>query len=262
MKPAWPQQLKALRGAISLSQDGLARALDVTKKTVAEWEQARQAPNAERALQLARLAPPGEHRRWFIQFALERIGADPPMVLDALLGGPPPGKNKASRRSQGPLPVPDLKIVTNAGAVERVQALHDNRNYVPVPVLSDAAAAGHPREINEADVDGYALIQYGWCPDPADFTCLRVHGDSMNPILHDGALVAIDHSQRDPLRLHQKMVAARTPDGGVTIKWLERTVGGPLRLVAENKSYDPVVLPVTEENPILGMVSWWWNRPA
>ncbi len=248
---AYPSKIKELRDSLALSQEQLARRLDVTKKTVAEWEQARQLPSPERSLQLARLAPPGDLRRWFIRQALDRIGADDSLVEDALL---------ARRRGrQAPLPAPGLRVIPSADWSDRFRALEGLDSYVPIPFLRDAAAAGAPREISETDVEGYALIQYAWCPNPDDFTCVRVHGDSMSPVLHDGAVVAIDHSQCDPLALHQKMVAARLNDG-VTIKWLDRRPDGTLLLVPENKSHSPIPLPRTQSNPIIGLVSWWWNR--
>ncbi len=253
MTPDWPSKIKDLRAALRLSQDQLARRLKVTKKTIAEWEQARQSPTPERALQLARLAAPGQLRQWFTRFALDRIGADSGIVLDALL----PAQRVPSR--QAPLPAAGLRVIPSADWNDRFRALEGLDTYVPVPLLRDAAAAGSPRQISEDDVEGYALIQYAWCPNPADFTCVRVRGDSMSPILHDGALVAIDHSQRDPLALHQKMVAARLDDG-ITIKWLDRQPDGTLLLVPENKNHPPIPLPRTPDNPIVGLVSWWWNR--
>src|SRR5512145_2743154 len=95
----WPRKIKELRDSLSLSQEQLARRLEVTKKTIAEWEQARQSPSPERALQLAKLAGSGSLRRWFIRQALDRIGADSGLVLDALL----PAR---TRGRQAPLPVP------------------------------------------------------------------------------------------------------------------------------------------------------------
>ncbi len=253
MPPNWPSKIKDLRAALGLSQDALARRLDVTKKTIAEWEQSRQAPSPERALQLAKLAPAGDLRRWFIRFALERIGADDNIISDAVFGA------QRNRSRQAPLPGEGVRVITSADFADRFRALEGLDHFVPVPLLRDAAAAGLPREISDADLDGYALIHYSACPNPADFTCIRVRGDSMAPILHDGALVAIDHSQRDPLALNQKMVAARTVDG-VVVKWLELSADGALRLVSENKSYGPIELPRTQSNPILGLVAWWQNR--
>ena len=253
MTNGWPRKIKDLRDALALSQESLARRLNVTKKTIAEWEQARQSPTPERALQLARLAPPGELRQWFTRFALERIGADSRLVLDALL----PSRREKGRQS--PLTGEGVRVITSADLSDRFRALEGLDHFVPIPLLRDAAAAGSPREISDADVEGYALIHYSSCPNPADFTCIRVRGDSMAPILHDGALVALDHSQRDPLALNQKMVAARTGDG-VVVKWLERSPDGSLRLVSENKSYPPIELPRTHSNPILGLIAWWQNR--
>lgn len=204
-----------IRKTPRLSQEQLAHRLEVTKKTVAECEQARQLPSPERALQLARLAGAGPLRRWFTQEALARIGADAPLVLDALL--------PARRAGQGPLPAAELRVVTATDWPERFRALQGLDHYAPIPLLKDAAAAGSPRagRVTEADIDGYALIYYAWCPNPANFTCVRVRGDSMTPILHDGAIVALEHTQRDPLALNQKTVAARVEEG-VTVKWLER----------------------------------------
>jgi SOS-response transcriptional repressor LexA len=245
------RKIKELREGLGVSQEQLARKIEVTKKTVAEWEQERQPPSPERAVQLARLVPPGALRRWFTRYALERIGAETPLVLEALA--------PRTRGSQAPLPLGSLRVVAPADWSERFRALEGLDHFAPVPLLRDAAAAGSPRELNEADVEGYALIPYAWCPNPANFTCVRVRGDSMAPILHDGALVAIDHTQRDPFALHQKMVAARTDDG-VTVKWLERRPDGAFALVPENKAYSEKLLAPTRDNPVVGLVAWWWNR--
>ena len=126
-----------------------------------------------------------------------------------------------------PLPTPELRVVAPADWSDRLRALESLDHYAPVPLLKDAAAAGSPRAIVEGDIEGYALVHYAWCPNPANFSCLRVRGDSMAPILHNGAIVALDHTLRDPLALNQKMVAARYEDG-VTIKWLERQPDGRL----------------------------------
>lgn len=253
MRPDWCPKIKDLRGELDLSQEALARQLKVTKKTVAEWEQGRQPPSPERALQLARLAAPGELRRWFTRHALGRIGAEGPLVLDALLPG------RVGRSGQRALPGAELRLIAPADWSDRFRALEGLDHYVPIPLLRDAAAAGSAREISESDIEGYALIHYAWCPNPANFTCVRVRGDSMAPILDDGAIVAVDHTQRDPLLLHQKMVAARH-EGGVTIKWLERRPDHSLSLVPENKQYPALELPRTPDNPLIGLVAWWWNR--
>jgi SOS-response transcriptional repressor LexA len=247
------QKIKDVRAERDLSQDQLARQLSVTKKTIAEWEQSRQPPSPERCLQLARLAVPGELRRWFTQHALQRIGADGPLVLDALLG------KRRRRLPQAPLPGAELRVIAAADLSDRFRALEGLDHFSPVPLLKDAAAAGSPQTVSDQDIEGYVLIPYAWCPSPESFTCVRVQGDSMAPILHNGALVAIDHGQRDPMTLHHKMVAVRY-QGGVTLKWLERRAEMDWLLVPENKEYPSVELPRSPDNPIIGIVAWWWNR--
>ena len=258
----WPAKIKDLRRRHGLSQSQLAARLGIGKKILADWEQGAREPNSRRYIQFARLAP-AELRPWFVERALERLGADASLVLGAL----PPGRLAAraletsrTRSPRAQRPLADIKLVNLADWPARLRALDDLEHHVAIPLLTDAAAAGSPREISDADIEGYALAYYSWCPQPENFTCVRVRGDSMTPVLHDGAIVAIDHSQRDPALLNQRMVAARH-EGGVTIKWLERLPDGALRLAPENKSHPAVTLPRTSDNPILGLVSWWWNRP-
>jgi hypothetical protein len=54
------------------------------------------------------------------------------------------------------------------------------------------------------------------------------------------------------------MVAARLDDG-VTIKWLDRQPDGTS---SSSPKTNPTRLssPRTQSNPIIGLVSWWWNR--
>lgn len=251
--PDWPPKIKQLRRLLNLSQEQVARRLQVTKKTVAEWEQGRQPPSPERFLQLAQLAPSGSLRHWFIRIALARIGADPRFVLEALLPLGVPSQPSA------PLPQAEFRILAPADWAERLRALERLDHYAPVPLLKEAPAPARP--LSHADIEGYALVHYAWCPNPDEFSCVRVRGDSMIPLLHDGAIVGVDLRQRDPAALHQRMVAAYY-EAGVTIKWLERHRDGRLFLVPENKNYPTLVLPRSPDNPILGMVSWYLNRPS
>ena len=138
--------------------------------------------------------------------------------------------------------------------------------YVPIPLLHDTAAAGPPSEVNEYDIDGYALIYADrrWMPNPPEnYTCICVKGKSMFPILDDGDIVAIDHAVKHPNAVDGSMVAFRV-NGGVTIKWCkfledrETVVGVP-----ENKDeLDHVVMLVGEEidDGIVGKVRWWWSK--
>jgi phage repressor protein C with HTH and peptisase S24 domain len=57
----------------------------------------------------------------------------------------------------------------------------------------------------------------------------------MSPVLEERDVVIVDLFERDPRDLFNKMVAARDPEGGVTIKWL-RQVGRHSMLVPNHTS--------------------------
>jgi SOS-response transcriptional repressor LexA len=88
-------------------------------------------------------------------------------------------------------------------------------------------------------------------------------GDSMSPILEDGYVVAIDTADRDPKKLLNAMVAARDPEGGVTIKWL-RKVGDDVMLIAQHTSprYNPIFLNREPGWAIIGKVLFWIGKPS
>lgn len=138
-------------------------------------------------------------------------------------------------------------------------------NYIPVKLLKDAVAAGNPSEINEKDIAGWVLIYADkqWSPgDPENYTCCHVRGRSMYPILNDGDIIAINHSEKDPKKLDKKMVAFRQ-DGGATIKWLKVLPNNVVVGVPENKDdFDSVVSLRGEEinTGIIGKVAWWWAK--
>ena len=154
-----------------------------------------------------------------------------------------------------PAPVPALKVVSRRELkeAERWEA------FVPIPLVAGAAAAGDPRAISDHDIEDYCLIHQSWCKRPEDYVCVRLKGDSMEPVLPDGSIVAVHLKSRSPQRLTGKLVAARH-EGGVAVKELARA-GDHWVLLSYNKEHGPIVLdPLGEESPIIGKVAWWWAR--
>jgi len=56
--PAWAAAVRRLRERLQLSQEGLARRLELSVSEVRRWDQGLRAPSASRAITLARLAGP------------------------------------------------------------------------------------------------------------------------------------------------------------------------------------------------------------
>lgn len=116
----------------------------------------------------------------------------------------------------------------------------DPDDFAFVKLLSDSAAAGNPREINDNDIEGWCVIHKSTLRHPASTICIRVKGDSMEPILPDGSIVGVNHAMQDPDALAGKIIAAYA-DEGVTIKRLWMNKGGYI-LVSENRSRPPMPL--------------------
>lgn len=89
---------------------------------------------------------------------------------------------------------------------------------------------------------------------PDRLTCVRAAGDSMEPSIHDGDLVAVDAGRRDPL--DGQLFAVRTA-AGLVIKRLRQRRGRWL-LASDNRAHRART--VTREDRILGQVAWWGPR--
>ena len=166
---------------------------------------------------------------------------------------------------------PPTLIVQTTNHFRPVENAIEQGRYIPVRLLADRAAAGPPSEINESDVEGWALIYADreWMPhSPENYTCIRVRGDSMFPVLADGDLVAIDHAMKPTNEanlsyLEGKMCAFRV-DGGVTIKWFkyiskEQAVVG----IPENRNELEHIVVLRKDDiyeGVIGMVRWWWSK--
>ena len=143
-------------------------------------------------------------------------------------------------------------------------------SFVAVPLMSDEAAAGPPLVVDDALIEGHCLIYARWLTNPETTVCVRLKGNSMEPTLFDGSIVAIDRSRRDPRELGDKIVAVRSDDG-VTIRRCRlqqdcilfapsNPVPDPASSVPKNPT---VVWNVATDyetgNPIVGQVVWAWT---
>jgi len=128
--------------------------------------------------------------------------------------------------------------------------------YVSVPLLSDAAAAGSPTEIDEDHVEGRCVIYRGALRNPDHTTCVWVRGDSMQPVLPNGSIVAVNHARTDIADLDGKIVAAYHEEG-VTIKRL-MLADQAIILMPENRAgFSPIHFDFDEDR-VIGACEWAW----
>ena len=139
-----------------------------------------------------------------------------------------------------------------------------------VPILDGRIAAGAPLEVADAERVGWAFCYAPHVPHAASTSCIRVAGDSMNPVIPDGALVGVDHAVRDVREMAHKpgeppRAAIRVDDdGGGCVVRNVRLVGERMLLCEpQNKAGDfpefsfdlgDPDLP----NPVVGQVVWWY----
>lgn len=146
-------------------------------------------------------------------------------------------------------PIPDP--ASNAGPPARVRR-HGSVAMIPfAPDVRLAAGSGEIvfEESSEVSIAVASEALAAWA-QPERLTCVRAAGDSMEPTIRDGDLVAVDAGCTDPLDGH--LFAVRT-DAGLVVKRLRRT-GARWLLSSDNAAYAP--RPVGEDDRILGQIAW------
>lgn len=137
-------------------------------------------------------------------------------------------------------------------------------DLISVSVLRDSAAAGQPRFINEKDIESFILVPNSreFAPHPSSLVAVKIKGDSMSPFLEDGYIAVIDTADSSRRSLYNEMVAARDPEGAVTIKWL-RNNGKEEILMPQHTAirHQPVIITGNDDWKIIGKVVWWVGKP-
>ena len=135
---------------------------------------------------------------------------------------------------------------------------------VAIPLLKMVAAShgekgDNSAVLHDAPVESMIAAPKDWCPNPSATTCLRVHGNSMSPLIYDGYILAVDSSQTDHSELDGKIVIAWNKDMGLTVSRLQR-YGDAEVLHPENREYESIVLDNKHRWKILAKVLWWIGK--
>jgi DNA-binding XRE family transcriptional regulator len=241
----WAEQIRNLRQRLGISQGELARKLDCSAMTVSRWENGQLAPTARYYVELGKLA--GKHDCWFYwgRAGLQSSDIMPvltererkqfsayPDQMDLAAAGSG-ARQETSRKSKVvPIPVLQATVGTHGGQGDR----HGNLSHIPA------------REVMGAPVE--------WCPNPSYTSLLRVRGHSMEPLIHDGDIAAVDSSQTDRARLDGKIVIVTNEEKGLCVSRLRRYPKFDV-LESENRDYQAVVLGKSSGWRIVARVLWW-----
>ena len=241
----WAEEIRKLRERINISQSDLARMVNCSAMTVSRWENGQLAPTAHYYIELGKLA--GKNDCWFFW---ELAGLQSSDVIRLL-----------PERERKQLVASDLNLDAASAGSGAKQPVQLNQNTVPIPVLNVVAGThgnrgdkrGNLRHIPARDVMGAPAE---WCPNPAYTSLLRVRGHSMEPLIRDGDITAVDSSQTDRTQLDGKVVIVCNDDNGLCVSRLRRYPRFDI-LESENREYQPVVLDKKSGWRIVGRVLWW-----
>lgn len=241
----WVQKIRGLRRRLQVPQGELARLLDCSAMTVSRWENGQLAPTAHYYIELGKLA--GTPDCWFYW---EKAGLQSSDVLRVL--------PEHERRQLQAEPLLDL---AEAGGGGKQTQRHKKAKIVPIPVLQ-AVAGTHGGQGDRQESLRYIPAKEvmgappEWCPNPG-YTCLlRVRGHSMEPLIHDGDIAAVDSSQTNRAQLDGKIVIATSEERGLCVSRLRRYPKFDV-LESENRDYEAVVLGKTSGWRIMARVLWW-----
>lgn len=238
----WAAKITALRERLGINQAELARRMECSAMTVSRWERSLLKPSAEHFIQLGNLG--NKNEAWFFW---EMGGIQASKMVEALSG---------SSRGKAWLEGPPLDRA-HAGATAHAH----KGDVVGLPLLKAVmgthGVAGDRRSslrtIPSTEIIGAPAP---WCPNPAYTSLLRVRGHSMEPLIRDGDILAIDSFQTERTELYGKLVVASSEKSGLCVSRLRRYDNLDV-LEGETRQHDPVLLNKASGWRIVARVLWW-----
>ncbi|MGI2111846.1 S24 family peptidase [Shewanella frigidimarina] len=221
------ERIKERRKLVRLTQPELAKMIGVTKATISQWESAATSPKGENLYNLAK------HLKCTTDWLL--FGKESKPTSNAEWAGPMETWDSNTPLNDDEVEIPFYMEVELAAGHGIIEAPHYNG-----PKLRFAKST-----LRKSSVD------------PTNAACVRVSGNSMEPVLPNGSTVGVDTSQTDVI--DGKMYAINQ-DGMLRVKTLYKLPGGGLRLRSYNidewpdERYEGEVI---KQIKIIGKVFWY-----
>ena len=243
----WAARISELRERLGLSQSDLARTLDCSAMTVSRWENGLLPPTSRYYIELGKLA--GKSGCWFFW---ELAGLQSSDVLRLL----------PERERQQMFPSDDFALEPASAGVATPQSEPvPQPKLVSIPVLNAVAGTHGDRgdkrgNLNHIPASNFMGAPAAWCPNPKYTSLIRVRGHSMEPLIHDGDIAAVDSSQTDRAHLNGKVLVVSNEERGLCVSRLRRYPKFDV-LESENRAYEPIVLDKRSGWHIVARVLWW-----
>lgn len=125
--------------------------------------------------------------------------------------------------------------------------------FAQVPLVSNPAGAGRGFLHDSEEIEGELRLPRDLVTEK--MACIRISGSSMEPVIPNKSIVAIDGRQIDPRRLIGSIVAVQHNIEGVIVKRLLQHEGA-LVLVSENPLFAPIIFDPRIWR-VAGKAAWW-----
>lgn len=174
--------------------------------------------------------------------------------ISVLTGDAPPGSVDDTKST-----TIDIRVIWDAGKLGGSPPPEEE--FIPVPVLDPSQvkiAGGQPQIVSREQIVDFALIHQRVVgrKSARGLFCLYVTGDSMEPVLREGAIVCVDTNIKPgPKPSLESIWAVRDGDGPV-VKHIQFSEG-ELWLLSENRRYPAKKAAAGYE--ILGRAVWVWQ---
>ena len=243
-RPDWATIISQLRQGLELSQTDFGQRLRSSAMAISRWERGAQEPPPGCYIELGNLA--GDPLCWYFWGRAGLRSEDLMRVMPKLL--------KRLKHSA------QVRIVAAGSGGKKPKS----PQLVAIPLLKLVAASVGGKgdsswALHDAPVETMIAAPKDWCPHPEATSCLRVQGNSMAPLIHDGYILTVDSSQNDRSELHDKIVIAWHKDMGLTVSRLLRYDHTEV-LQPENREYESIVLDRKHKWKVLAKVLWWIGK--
>ena len=246
-KLGWAKRILVLRHRLKMSQSELGKQMDSSAMAVSRWERGVQEPPANVYIQLGNLT--GDPECWYFWGRAGLSNEDLMRVLPAV---------RSRLRKER---VPSLQVVqAGAHGPPKRRGSLVAIPFLPVTVATHGGKGDAADVLDQVRPESMLAAPSDWCPNPAHTSCLRVHGRSMMPLIHDGYIVVIDTSQTDRQKLYGHIVIAAHKDQGLIVSRLQRFDHTEV-LVPENREYESTAVS-TNGWRIVAKILWWIGRAA
>jgi len=220
----------------------IAEKLGVTKATVSRYLSGKNMPDYNGLIKISEVS--GVSIDWLL------TGKGPMKLSEVLIE-----KDKLETYK----PTANVIILTPDELKNRLKELEPRESYIAIPLLTDFAIIKDPINIQEKDIEGFALIYKSWLQQDHIYRCIRIKDNSMSPILEEGFLAGIDCTDNEPSMLEGKIVAARYQDN-LSIRKVLLTNEYYILQPQNTLKFQLIKIPIAEKNIIIGKVVWWFGK--